>query len=98
MIWGLKPAPDDTDKTLSNSFESAFNAARLFATLPHKYNKPLITLRFRRTDDPTIDILKEAGIPVYDTPEQCARAMYALVKYAEARGVNESDSLPQRAP
>jgi acetyltransferase len=98
IIWGLKPVSAEDDKTLSNSFEAALQAARLFATLPHKYNKPLITLRFRRTDDPTIDILKEAGIPVYDTPEQCARAMYALVKYAEARGVNESDSLPQRAP
>jgi len=85
MIWGLKPTPADTDKALTNAIEAAFQAAKLFAAFPKKYNKPLITLRFRRTDDPTIDILKEAGIPVYDTPEQCARAMYALVKYAETR-------------
>jgi acyl-CoA synthetase (NDP forming) len=49
-------------------------------------------VRFRRTDDLTIEILKEAGIPVYDTPEQTARAMAALVKYAEARGAIEPDS------
>jgi acyl-CoA synthetase (NDP forming) len=85
MIWGLKSASADTDKVLSNSIEASFQAAGRFATLPHKYNKPIITVRFRRTDDPTIDILKEAGIPVYDTPEQTARAMAALVKYAEAR-------------
>jgi acyl-CoA synthetase (NDP forming) len=85
MIWGLKSVSADTDKALSNSIEASFQAAGRFATLPHKYNKPIITVRFRRTDDPTIDILKEAGIPVYDTPEQTARAMAALVKYAEAR-------------
>ncbi len=91
MIWGLKPTSAEADKTLSNSIEASFQAARRFATLPHKYNKPIITVRFRRTDDPTIDILKEAGIPVYDTPEQAARAMAALVKYAEARRAIESD-------
>jgi acyl-CoA synthetase (NDP forming) len=85
MIWGLKPSSAEADKTLSNSIEASFQAARLFATLPHKYNKPIITVRFRRTDDPTIQILKEAGIPVYDTPEQTARAMAALVKYAVAK-------------
>jgi acetyltransferase len=92
MIWGLKPTSAETDQTLSNSIEASFQAARRFATLPHKYNKPIITVRFRRTDDPTIEILKEAGIPVYDTPEQTARAMAALVKYAEARGAIEPDS------
>lgn len=89
MVWGLKPISADTDKLFSGAIEAAFRAARLFATFPKKYNKPLITLRFRHTDDATVDILKEAGIPVYDTPEQCARAMYALVQYAEARSAAE---------
>jgi acyl-CoA synthetase (NDP forming) len=91
MIWGLKPTSAEADKALSNSIEASFQAARRFATLPHKYNKPIITLRFRRTDDLTIEILKEAGIPVYDTPEQTARAMAALVKYAEAQRAIGSD-------
>jgi len=30
-------------------------------------------------------LLKEAGIPLYQTPSQCARAMAALVRYAEVR-------------
>ena len=85
MIWGLKPVSAEADKALSDSIEASLQAARRFAALPQQYNKPAVTVRFRRTDDPTIDILKEAGIPVYDTPEQAARAMYALVKYAEAR-------------
>jgi acyl-CoA synthetase (NDP forming) len=83
MIWGLKPA--STDKALSDTIEASLQAARRFAALPRKHGKPIITVRFRRTDDPTIEILKGSGIPVYDTPEQAARAMAALVKYAETR-------------
>jgi len=86
MVWGLKPISTDTDKALSDAITAAIQSAELFASLPKKYNKPIITLRFRRADDdPITKTIKEAGIPVYDTPEQCARAMYALVKYAEAR-------------
>jgi acetyltransferase len=85
LIWGLKPVVTETDKDLPDSIEASLEATRRFAALPKKYGKPIITVRFRRTDDPTIDILKEAGIPVYDTPEQAARAMAALVKYAAAR-------------
>jgi acyl-CoA synthetase (NDP forming) len=91
MIWGLKPASAEADNSVSNVMENSVQAARQFASLPHKYNKPIVTVRFRRTDDPTVNILKEGGIPVYDTPEQAARAMSALVKYAEARGTIERD-------
>jgi acyl-CoA synthetase (NDP forming) len=85
MIWGLKPVSTETDKVSSDSIEASLQATRSFAALPRQYGKPIITVRFRRTDDPTVEILKKAGIPVYDTPEQAARAMAALVKYAEAR-------------
>jgi acyl-CoA synthetase (NDP forming) len=34
--------------------------------------------------------LTEAGIPVYETPEQCARAMYALTTYAELKRANKN--------
>lgn len=91
MIWGLKPESNESDKTLSDSIEASVQATRRFAALPHKHNKPIITVRFRRTDDPTIDILKEAGIPVYDTPEQAARAMAALVKYSVAKKAGGGD-------
>jgi len=29
--------------------------------------------------------MKKAGIPAYETPEQCARAMMALARYAALR-------------
>jgi acetate---CoA ligase (ADP-forming) subunit alpha len=91
MIWGLKPASTNTDEESSDSIEASLQASRRFASLPQKYNKPIVTVRFRRTDDPTIAILKDSGIPVYDTPEQAARAMAALVKYAEYRRSIQSD-------
>ena len=89
MFWGPKPTSADNNKSLPDAIKTVLQATKIFATLPRKYNKPIITIRFRRTDDPTLDILKEAGIPVYDTPEQCARAMYALFKYGEARRAAE---------
>lgn len=86
-FWGLKPNSADSSKPLSDSVE----AAKLFASLPKKYGKPVVCVRFRRADnDPVADIIREAGIPAYDTPEQCARAMWALTKYAEARRDDES--------
>lgn len=85
MIWGLKPALNSADKATADIIEASMKASRCFAALPSKYHKPVVTIRFRRTDDPTIVVLKEAGIPVYDTPEQAARAMAALVKYARVR-------------
>ena len=91
MVWGLKPASAGTTDPVSNSFKAATQGTELFASLPKKYNKPVICLRFRRVDnDPVVDILRQAGIPAYDIPEQCARAMHALVKYAETRRKDES--------
>ena len=69
--------------TSSNSAEYA----EYFASLPWKYSKPIITVRWSRTLSEVVETtLKKSGIPVYDTSEQCARAMYALTKYAEVRG------------
>ena len=64
----------------------SMKGAEFLASLPAKYNKPLVTLRFAEfTNDLTIEIVRGAGIPVYDTPEECARAMYALAMYGEIR-------------
>ncbi|MBN1665295.1 MAG: CoA-binding protein [Deltaproteobacteria bacterium] len=73
-------------KHLVDVTKLAIQGAEYLASLPAIYNKPLITLRFHRFEnDIVLDILKGAGIPVYDTPEECARAMHALVRYAETK-------------
>ncbi len=39
------------------------------------------------------NIVKGAGIPCYDSPEQCARAMHALVQYAQIRRELKEDQV-----
>ncbi len=57
--------------------------AEILAGIPEKYNKPVVCMRFSEiSDDITSSIIKSAGIPAYSTPEDAARAMYALVKYS----------------
>jgi acyl-CoA synthetase (NDP forming) len=64
----------------------SMEGAEYLASLPAKYQKPLITVRFTRFEnDVIIDIVRGAGIPVYETPEECARAMFALARYAEIK-------------
>lgn len=57
-----------------------------YASLPRKYNKPIICLRFANLENDIMEeILNEGGIPVYSAPEQCARAMHGLVAYGNIR-------------
>jgi len=58
-----------------------------FCALPRKYNKPVACVRWSSdvTRDTVAPRLIAAGIPVYETPEQCARAMNALATYAEIK-------------
>ena len=64
----------------------AIQGTEHFASLPKKYGKPVVAIRFRRFQNDLVqDILNSAGIPIYDTPEECARAMHALARYAEIR-------------
>jgi len=65
---------------------TAIEGAEILAAIPKKYGKPVITLRWglRRTDIVS-DIVRGAGIPAYDSPEQCAWAMHGLATYAQVR-------------
>ncbi len=64
----------------------AIEGAQILADIPKKYGKPVITLKWRReSNDVLQDILRSARIPSYESPEQCARAMHALVRYGEIR-------------
>lgn len=73
-------------RPLLDMTRKAIDGADYFASLPAKYGKPIITTRFRKVAyDMVIEILRGAGIPVCDTPEEAARAMHALVRYAEIR-------------
>ncbi len=86
QIWDRSLRIDRNSDSLPQPLQVALDGAKVYASLPKKYHKPIICLRFVRMDhDAMEDILKEGGIPIYDTPEQCARAMYALVHYGRVR-------------
>ena len=85
-VWAAALGFVGMPKPLLEMTKVAIEGADYFSSLPSKYGKPIITIRFRRfAHDMVIDILRGARIPVYDTPEECARAMHALVRYAEIR-------------
>lgn len=67
----------------------AIDAAKMLAAIPMKYDKPIIAVSPQQVEGKTasVDILKSAGIPIYLTPEECARAMYALVSYSKVRKI-----------
>lgn len=71
----------------------AIEGASLIAGIPKKYGKPVVTLRFHVGEEGIIqDIVREAHIPAYDTPEQCARAMYALAEYGRIKRRTDENS------
>ena len=86
QIWDPSLKIDRNSDSLPEPIQVALDGAKVYGSLPKKYNKPVICLRFIRLEhDIMEDILKEGGIPIYYTPEQCARAMYALVQYGRVR-------------
>jgi acyl-CoA synthetase (NDP forming) len=86
MVWSYMTNPGKIPKPLLDATKLAVDGASHFASLPAKFNKPIIAMRLRKSEhDIVADILKGAGIPVYDTPEECARSMLALAEYAEVR-------------
>jgi acyl-CoA synthetase (NDP forming) len=79
--------PRDSSFTLSSLAErkkAVITAVDAFAEIPKKYQKPIITQRMMPSENVT-DLLKDAHVPMYGTAQECALAMYALVRYAEIR-------------
>jgi acetyltransferase len=50
-----------------------------------KYQKPLVAFALPGGSSIALNIIKKAGVPVYSTPEETARAMYGLMAYSEIR-------------
>jgi acyl-CoA synthetase (NDP forming) len=94
QLWDRSLKIDRNSDLLPEPAHVALEGAKTYAALPKRYNKPVICLRFVRLEhDVMEDILREGGIPIYDTPEQCARAMYALVHYGRVHGRNDAKQL-----
>ncbi|MCP4750306.1 MAG: hypothetical protein GY866_05405 [Proteobacteria bacterium] len=59
-----------------------------FGRIPKKYGKPVVTQKMMPSES-TIEIMRDAKIPIYNTPQECALAMYALMKYAAIKKEHE---------
>lgn len=80
-----------TARSQGDFLKGCIEGAEHFAEIPARFNKPVIALRARDVSQRVvIDILKSAGIPIFERPEDCVRAMSALVQYAvvKRRGEN----------
>ena len=63
--------------------------AEMVTSIPTKYGKPVISTaiagRLAAGSDLALNLYRRERIPLYDTPEESARAMYGLMRYAEIR-------------
>jgi acyl-CoA synthetase (NDP forming) len=87
LVWGIRFDSTTDNKLVELAMKISEDGTRYLCSLPQKYGKPVVCVRWHRSaqKDTFEDMLVESGVPVYDTPEQCARAMYALAKYAEIK-------------
>ena len=87
LVWGIRYDSMAGNKLVEQAIKISEEGTRYLCQLPQKYKKPVVCVRWHRSSqkDPFEEMLVKSGIPVYDTPEQCARAMYGLAKYAEIR-------------
>ena len=64
------------------------NDAEMVTSIPQRYGKPVITTAIAMHasfNDLGSNLYRQRGMPIYDTPEESARAMYGLMRYAEIR-------------
>jgi len=84
----ITKVPTDRNYRSTSFFEqrkALITGLDAFCRIPETTRKPVITQKWFVSEAVT-EILKTAKIPMYNTPTECARAMYALVKYAEIKG------------
>ena len=87
LVWGIRYDEMKDSRLLEESMKVAEQGTMRLCALPHLYKKPVVCVRWHmgNSKDQFEKTLIESGVPVYDTPEQCARAIYGLVRYAEIR-------------
>lgn len=81
------PHMRSTAPTVGQRIKDSITGTEILGSIPKKYGKPVITLSWR-TPDVIRSVLQSSGIPIFGEPEECARAMYALVRYGEIRRRN----------
>lgn len=87
QVWGIRYDSKTDKNVMEQAIKISEEGTKHLCELPYRYGKPVVCVRWHRGSGKgsVEEMLVESGVPVYDTPEQCARALYALAKYAEIR-------------
>jgi len=70
---------------LAEQIKVEIDGVKAVSLIPEKYGKPIIMMNFQENHQVIADILQHAGIPTFNTPEHCAIALFALMRYAEIK-------------
>jgi len=90
-IISRPPLPGFDKNTSEDQAKYELTSAEILAAIPEKYGKPLIIMRPESTSAGIRDILRKYNIPYFDDPDECARAMSAIMSYAETRRAIKTD-------
>jgi acyl-CoA synthetase (NDP forming) len=72
-------------KTLAEQRMAVITAVDTFCRLPGRYGKPIIARSANQRSPFVEDLLQAAGIPIYQSVEECSLAAYALARYGRIR-------------
>ena len=61
--------------------------AESIATIPERHHKPVVLIADHNASGPVFEIFKRHHIPVLESPNDCARTMYGIMKYTEIAGM-----------
>ncbi|MBU2548679.1 MAG: hypothetical protein KKB20_09735, partial [Proteobacteria bacterium] len=79
-------APVFIRSTNPDYVREVLSTAEILSEVPRKYGKPLIATAMRgHMEGVAFNLMRERGIPFYEFPEEAARAMYGLYRYAQAK-------------
>jgi acetyltransferase len=71
--WGIQPS----------SVKQALNAAEIISRIPERTGKPVIATALRRERSGVVyELMRERNVPMYEFPEEAARAVYGLYTYS----------------
>ncbi len=81
IITNIPTERNFSQSTLAGQKIAMIKGMSDFSNIPEKYGKPVITFRGNRGEQAT-ELMRSASIPVFNSSQECALAMFALMKYA----------------
>ncbi|MBU2645038.1 CoA-binding protein [bacterium] len=81
IITNVPTERNHSHANLADQKIAMIQAMAEYGRLPEKYGKPVIAQRVARGEQ-ALELMRAANIPLFTSSQDCALAMYALMKYA----------------